>query len=253
MPSTLDGAIRASRAARARPGRGRCRPADRGLRATPDGRVHGGDGHRGGDHPLEPGRGVDHLAGAPVAPGRPTTRHRRQPGGARALRDRARRRGRGDPVRPARCRRLAAAAGAVPVHRAVPADRRDADRTRPRPGRRIGHLVGRGRRAALRRVPAGPVPPAGAGRDRGGPADDAGPARGAGPPDDAAALPGPGLPGAGGRGSVRRFGPDRLGGGQHGPARRHSGTARRAGTSTSSAPWRAGPASRSCPGCGSRR
>ena len=26
-----------------------------------------------------------------------------------------------------------------------------------------------------------------------------------------------------------------------------------AGTSTSSAPWRAGPASRSCPGCGSRR
>ena len=53
------------------------------------------------------------------------------------------------------------------------------------------------------------MPPAGAGRDRGGPADDAGPARGAGPPDDAAALPGPGLPEAGGRGSVRRLGPSR--------------------------------------------
>ncbi len=37
------------------------------------------------------------------------------------------------------------------------------------------------------------------------------------------------------------------------PCIANSGTARRAGTSTSSAPWRAGPASRSCPGCASRR
>jgi len=39
----------------------------------------------------------------------------------------------------------------------------------------------------------------------------------------------------------------------HGANHGDSGTARRAGTSTSSAPSRAGPASRSCPGCGSRR
>src|ERR1700751_2703429 len=43
------------------------------------------------------------------------------------------------------------------------------------------------RRAALRRVPAGPVPPAGPGRDRGVAAGDAGPARGTGPPIDGAA------------------------------------------------------------------
>ena len=98
----------------------------------------------------------------------------------------------------------------------------------------LGISWGGGGRAALRRVPARPLPPAGAGRHGDRRADGAGPAVGARAHGDAAALPGPRLPGADRRRPLRRLGA------RSNPSRSRrrcttaTGSARRAGTCTSS-------------------